>query len=152
MTQPSQYAPETRIPPPSDNLEPKEASTIWQRASGAILRAVIAALLIFLVSLGADLLLLRDHEPARLTIEISDGISALVIGLLSYKIFRLQQQRREYVRHKVEVIADMNHHVRNALQIISLTTHGSRDKEEIINIRESVNRIQWALRELLPKI
>jgi hypothetical protein len=55
------------------------------------------------------------------------------------------------VRHKVEVIADMNHHVRNALQVISLTTHGN-DKEEIGVIRESVNRIQWALRELLPKI
>jgi hypothetical protein len=63
----------------------------------------------------------------------------------------MQQQRREYVRHKVEVIADMNHHVRNALQIISLTTHG-KDKQEIGAIRESVNRIQWALRELLPKI
>src|SRR4051812_8557192 len=93
MTQPSQYPPETRSPS-SESLELKEASSIWQRTSGAILRAVLAALLIFLVSLGADILLLRDHEPARLTVEISDAISALVIGLLSYRIFRLQQQRR----------------------------------------------------------
>src|SRR4051794_14407302 len=103
MTQPSQYASETRTPP-SESLEPKRASSIWKRAAGAILLALLAALLIFLVSLGADILLLRDHEPARLTIEISDGISAFVIGLLSYKIFRMQQQRREYVRHKLEVI------------------------------------------------
>lgn len=113
--------------------------------------AFLAALAIFIVSVGADIMLLRDHQPARFTIEISDAISSLVIGLLSYRLFRLQQQRREYVRHKVEVIADMNHHVRNALQVISLTTHGN-DKDEIGVIRESVNRIQWALRELLPKI
>jgi len=37
------------------------------------------------------------------------------------------------------------------LQVISLTTHGS-STQEIRTIRESVNRIQWALRELLPKI
>jgi hypothetical protein len=115
------------------------------------LLAALAALAIFVISVGADKFLLRDYETARLTIEISDGISSLVIGLLSYRLFRLQQQRREYVRHKVEVIADMNHHVRNALQVISLSTHGN-GKEEISVIRNSVNRIQWALRELLPKI
>lgn len=86
-----------------------------------------------------------------MTIEISDAISSVVIGALSYRVFRLQQQRRNYVRQKLEVIADMNHHVRNALQVISLSTHGS-DQEQITAIRESMNRIQWALRELLPKI
>jgi hypothetical protein len=151
MTTPhSHYASESRNEPAED-LESQTGLSTWQKSSGAVLLAGIAALLIFVISLGADMLLLRDHEPARFTIEISDGISSLVIGLLSYRLFRLQQQRREYVRHKVEVIADMNHHVRNALQVISLTTHGG-DKEEIGVIRESVNRIQWALRELLPKI
>ncbi len=150
MSQPSQPIPETR----STSAQPASESlrkSVWARVRGAVFLAAIAALLIFLISLGADLVLLHDHEPARLTIEISDGISALVIGLLSYRIFRLQQQRREYVRHKVEIIADMNHHVRNALQVISLSTHGG-EQDEIAAVRESVNRIQWALRELLPKI
>ena len=150
MSHPSQYAPET--PTSNGDNSPKSSSrSIRSTVGGAILLAGIAAALIFLVSVTADLILLHGHEPARLTIEISDAVSAAVIGFLSYRIIRLQQQRREYVRQKVEVIADMNHHVRNALQVISLTTHGGK-QEEIVAIRESVNRIQWALRELLPKI
>jgi signal transduction histidine kinase len=126
-------------------------TSVWHGRAGAIVLAIIAAIFIFVISVSADVLMLQDHEPARMTVEISDAISSAVIALLSYRLFRLQQQRREYVRHRVEVISDMNHHVRNALQVISLTTHGS-SKDEITTIHESVNRIQWALRELLPKI
>jgi hypothetical protein len=149
MNQPSQYVSETRTI--ETESHPVNVSSPIHTQGRAILLALVSALLIFAVSVSADLFLIRDHQPARLTIEISDGISAIVIGVLSYKIFRLQQQRREYVRHKVEVISDMNHHVRNALQVISLTTHGGK-QDEIVAVRESVNRIQWALRELLPKI
>lgn len=148
MSSPVQDVPE----PPYPDLGPESPpKTLWNRVPGAILLAGLATLLIFVVSSTADLLMLREHETARLTIELSDAISASVIGLLSYRLFRLHQERRERLRHRVEVIANMNHHVRNALQVISLSSHG-KDIEEIATIRESVNRIQWALRELLPKI
>jgi hypothetical protein len=150
MTKPSQFASENQdIRPEAQDQNAKPFPR--QSPYRAILLALVAALAIFVVSVGADMLLIHDHEPARFTVEVSDAISSLVIGLLSYRLFRLQDQKREYVRHKLEIIADMNHHVRNALQVISLTTYGN-DKEEIGAIRESVNRIQWALRELLPKI
>jgi hypothetical protein len=93
----------------------------------------------------------KEHEPARITVEISDAVSSIAIGLLWFQLLRMQQQRREDLRRRIEMIADMNQHVRNALQVISLSTHG-RDQQEIANIRESMNRIQWALKEVLPKI
>jgi hypothetical protein len=136
--------------PVQENSESK-VSAKPKRVAGIILLAVVCALLVFVVSLGADILMLREHEPARRTIEFSDAISSAVIGLLSYKLIRSYYERREHLRNRVEVISDMNHHVRNALQVISLTSHG-KDKDEITAIRDSVNRIQWALRELLPKI
>ena len=123
----------------------------WQSAGRAIGLALIATCLVFFVSSAADMFMFHEHEPARMTIEISDVIASVIIGLLSYQLLRLQQQRREQLRRRVEMISDMNHHVRNALQVISLSTHG-KDQQEITNIRESMNRIQWALRELLPKI
>ena len=46
----------------------------------------------------------------------------------------------------------MNHHVRNALQVISLSTFSTADQAQIDTIKPSVNRIQWALREILPKM
>lgn len=135
-----------------DSQPPNFPPSFWSRISGAILLAIIFTLLVFVVSSGADLLMLREHETAHTTIELSDGVSSLAIGLLSFQLVRMQQERRAKLRRRVEVIADMNHHVRNALQVISLSTHGKENKEEIAAIRESMNRIQWALRELLPKI
>ena len=135
---------------PQEEVEPRKVP-FWGRAVGAVLLSVLFVLLIFFVSSTADLFLLHEHETPRITIEFSDGISAAVIGVLCYWLVRLHQERRQHLRHKLEVIADMNHHVRNALQVISLTSHG-KTKEEIAAIRESVGRIQWALKELLPKI
>lgn len=126
-------------------------SSFSQTSTSAILIAIAVAAIVFLVSSIADFALLYEHEPARLTIEISDAISSGVIGLLCFQLFRMQQQRRRQIRQRLEVIADMNHHVRNALQVISFTVE-SRDQQEIKAIRESMNRIQWALKELLPKI
>lgn len=135
---------------PNDEVEPRKIP-FWNRIGGAVLLSAIGALLIFFVSSTADLFLLHEHETPRITIELSDGISASVIGVLCYWLVRLQQDRREQLRQRLEVIAGLNHHVRNALQVIALTSHG-KTKEEIAAIRESVGRIQWALKELLPKI
>jgi hypothetical protein len=43
----------------------------------------------------------------------------------------------------------MNHHVRNALQTISYSPYTEQEKQ-IRMIAESVSRIEWALREVLP--
>jgi len=148
MSSPAQEAHDPSFPEPSPEPTPK---TFWSRVGGAVVLAALFTLLVFLVGSTADLFLLKEHETPRITIEFSDAISAGVIGLLAYKLLRFHQDSRDRLRQRVETIANMNHHVRNALQVISLTSHG-RDKEEIAAIRESVNRIQWALREILPKI
>jgi hypothetical protein len=43
----------------------------------------------------------------------------------------------------------MNHHVRNALQAISYSPYAEHEKQMKL-IAESVSRIEWALREILP--
>ena len=125
--------------------------SFWTTTGRAILFAILSGVLIFFVSSLADWMLIREHQTARFTVELSDAISAAAIAVLSFQIVRLHQERRQRLRERIEIISEMNHHVRNALQIISLTATG-KDKEEIATIRDSVNRIQWALRELLPKI
>ena len=145
-------SPAKEVAAPLDTEQDKMTASFWSRVAGTVLLAIIFALLVFVVSSAADLLMLREHETARITIELSDGVSSLTIGMLSFQLLRMHQERRAKLRRRVEVIADMNHHVRNALQVISLSTHGKENEEEIAAIRESMNRIQWALRELLPKI
>src|SRR3954467_5836553 len=133
MASPSAQA---RVPSPAISTKPTDVSTrFWSTSRGAIIRSIIVAVLVFLVSSAADLFMFYKHEPARIAIEISDGISSVLIGLLSYQLLRLQQQRREQLRQRLEMIADMNHHVRNALQVISLSTHG-HDQQEIAAVHE----------------
>jgi hypothetical protein len=64
-------------------------------------------------------------------------------------VFVYEQRRHKAILNKVRVIAAMNHHVRNALQTIAYSPY-TRQEEQIRLIGDSVNRIQWALREILP--
>ena len=44
----------------------------------------------------------------------------------------------------------MNHHVRNALQVISDSVHLRGHTQQIKDIHVAIKRIDWALREILP--
>jgi two-component sensor histidine kinase len=62
--------------------------------------------------------------------------------------------RKERVRviERLATIDEMNHHIRNALQIISFNAHGESSETELAEIRQAVTRIQWSLNEILPKV
>jgi len=78
---------------------------------------------------------------------IDDLCGGLIAGLLAY---RYEYSRSKYLEEKLKTIELMNHHIRNAMQVIvdSVYLHGhARQFEEIQN---SVKRIDWALREILP--
>ena len=82
------------------------------------------------------------------------GISAylddLILGVLAgLLVFAYEQRRSRDMRKKLAVIAAMNHHVRNALQTISYLPYTDQAKQVQL-IQQSVNRIQWALQEILP--
>jgi hypothetical protein len=76
-----------------------------------------------------------------------DLILGLVAGLL---VFAYEQKRHNAMLKRIQVIADMNHHVRNALQTITFSRY-AENAQQIDLIDESAKRIQWALRELLPQ-
>lgn len=82
------------------------------------------------------------------------GISAylddLILGVLAgLLVFAYEQRRSSDLRKKLAVIAAMNHHVRNALQTISYLPYTDQARQVQL-IEQSVNRIQWALQEILP--
>jgi hypothetical protein len=39
----------------------------------------------------------------------------LIAGVLVFRLLQYERDRREQVRQRLEIIAEMNHHVRNAL-------------------------------------
>jgi hypothetical protein len=91
---------------------------------------------------------LSVHYGLRGSQRVADDIlGGLIAGLL---VFWYEHARSRYVMERLKTIALMNHHVRNALQVIALSTHMPPDAEQIARMKDAVERIEWALREVLP--
>jgi hypothetical protein len=65
-------------------------------------------------------------------------------------VFIYEQRRYKNALEHLHIIAEMNHHVRNALQVIVSCKGLARTEQQIKVISQAVNRIEWALREVLP--
>lgn len=114
--------------------------------------AALAALAVFMVGAGLDWFVLHENESRNIAISLSDTLAAMIAGALVFRLLQYERERRRHIRHRLEVIADMNHHVRNALQVISLSAYSFADQQQLTAVKESVERIQWALKEILPKL
>lgn len=101
---------------------------------------------LFIAALGSMVEATIEHHA----IIAFESIDEIVIGITAaLVVFAYEQRRHKAILNKVRVIAAMNHHVRNALQAISYAPY-TEQKEQIRLIADSVYRIQWALREILP--
>lgn len=125
---------------------------MWSRRSGLIscVVAVIVAVLGFIL----DHVLVKVGLPRFDMLIISNGLTGMFAGGLLYQLAREEKASRELVRARMKTIAELNHHIRNALQVIRFLG-GQRnqglDAMQLQLINDSVDRIEWALREVLPK-
>jgi|GEM_PF-359110 hypothetical protein len=133
---------------PAPVLDEAQVNRAWRRK----LLLVIAgfAVAAFVVTELMHYLLVPDLEPYRERI-MAEGGSALILAMLAAKLLHNAYKARQHALARLQVIAELNHHVRNALEVISLSAYITRDEEAIRRIMEGVNRIDWALREILPR-
>jgi len=73
------------------------------------------------------------------------AFDTLLIGGLVWVLMLHSRHQRLLANHRFRVIADCNHHIRNALQVIAYM-----DTKDTIVMRQQVDRIEWVLREVLP--
>ena len=93
----------------------------------------------------SDLLVISFHPQPVFPI-----LDAVVLGVLCGAIaWSYQRRQNRYLAERLEVIADMNHHVRNDLQVIQYSAYMTRNQEHIQRIEQSLGRIDWALRVVL---
>jgi hypothetical protein len=83
------------------------------------------------------------------------GVSALIDNLLvgvaaGVMVFAYEWHRHKLVLRQMRIIAEMNHHVRNALQPILYSPYLKEQAEQVRIIQQGTERIQWALKEVLP--
>jgi hypothetical protein len=116
---------------------------VWGRP--ALLSAGVMAG-VLLVGLALDWYIM----PERRTLLASDLFAGAVAGALAYVALRFQRARQQMVQSRLRVIAEMNHHIRNAITPLALNAQLAQNPQAIQMTREAVERIDWALREILP--
>jgi|SRR5208282_4412977 len=115
-------------------------------AGGGPLKSFAVGLSVFSLGsvLAAWLNLHNVHGWLAFTDNILTGIAAGLMVLL------YERWRQRDVEKKLRTIRLMNHHVRNALQIISAASYSLNSTEQPSTVQDAVRRIEWALREVLP--
>jgi len=110
----------------------------WKVAAVVVVSVAVLAYL-------SDVYLVTSHPQRMFAV-----FDALSLGALTAAISWFYQRRQNrFLMQRLEVIADMNHHVRNDLQVIQYSAYMTKDKEHIQRIEQSLGRIDWALREVL---
>jgi hypothetical protein len=132
---------------PETLLEAYPAKMVRHSAVGAVLAGVLLGVAMFAVQIAID----RTVGHTRQTLWYSDMLMGLLTavatgaGLLHYRAHMAADRAR------MRMIAEMNHHVRNAMTAISLSVYAKNDPELEKITRDSIQRIDWALREVLAQ-
>jgi hypothetical protein len=121
-------------------------------ASRKKLRLVSAGIgaVVFGSAMLLDRVLVSRGRPRTQISAISNGFMGFITGWFVMRTMDQVCERRENVAARLKTIADMNHHIRNALQTIQFSAYSTKDQQTIAEITDAVERIQWALREVLP--
>jgi hypothetical protein len=125
----------------------------WMKRSGWLFLAVV--MLVSVVGYGMDRLLAVEGLSRWDLLGLNDVVTGMVAGSLFLYVARREKARRDRVGERMRTVAELNHHIRNALQVIKLagaqSSPSSFDHRQLQLIKESADRIEWALREVLPK-
>jgi hypothetical protein len=115
-----------------------------------LLLFLIVVLVVSVLGLGFDWLLVKEGVKRLDVMALSNGLTGVAVGLLYLQLSGIERERRAQVQQQLRTIAEMNHHIRNALQVIAYAS-AATDKAQSVNlVSQSVERIEWALREVLP--
>jgi len=115
--------------------------------SSAVL-PLLAATLVFVITSMSDVILEYKHPASFWPFLIDDVVMSALSGFLVW--FYERRRSRELAR-KLYVVAEMNHRVRNELEIIQYSAYSTKEKQHIATISESVARIETALRDILER-
>jgi signal transduction histidine kinase len=126
----------------------KQHNAMWNVSPRVKLWSIAVGLVCFVVTDFMHYILVPDLGRRRERL-LAEFISALVVALLAAKLMSALNQLRAAALLRMQVISEMNHHIRNALTAISLTADSIQNQQSIGVISESVDRIEWALREIL---
>ena len=115
-------------------------------ARSTLILAVLAGGLVLAITIVSDALLDLTRPITVWPYLIDDTILSALGGCV---VWFYERHRRRELAKRLFVIAEMNHRVRNELQVIQYSAYATKEKEHITIIGESVAKIEASLSEIL---
>ena len=119
---------------------------IISRVQRALVGFAVGAF-IFLSGGVLDWFVTRQYLP-RISLMLAGAAVALAVGLLVFQILTDIQERYQTMLGRLQRIAELNHHIRNALQVIAYHNVPERNERAIQQVNAEVVRIESVLREV----
>ncbi len=120
-----------------------------RRSVTDLLRTCALSLLIGGGAFTAGILLDVALGVENRTVLYSDVFTALIATVLAFGVATHYERLRRADAERLQVAADVNHHVRNALTTVLYSVHVRQDPELVDVTEQAVSRIDWTLREIL---
>ena len=73
----------------------------------------------------------KTASPAPTFCLLRTALTGIVAGFLFYSLSNNERQRRQLVQERLRTIAEMNHHIRNALQVITYATAAENQTDSV---------------------
>ena len=117
----------------------------------SVIAASVAAGVLFAVSYAADAILWVLNIPAAAT--ITNNLAIAIIGAAVVLVFLRRRHQREIVARAKEraiIVAEMNHHIRNAMTPLVLGVSSDDLNERLRTLDQATDRVDYVLTDLLP--
>ncbi len=114
----------------------------WLLASAAGCAVFVAT---FVVQWFVYSRFLGDHELHLVGV----SVASLLTFIFVQRMMAYLRQRRLAIQRRFQIVAEMNHHIRNSLQTILYQSY-TVDDQVATRLKDAVDRIEWVLEQVLP--
>ena len=122
----------------------------WFARTSRVQRALVGCAVgafTFLSGGVLDWFVTRQYLP-RISLMLAGAAVALAVGLLVFQLLTDIQERYQAMMDRLQRVVELNHHIRNALQVIAYHNVPERSERAIQQVNAEVLRIESVLREV----
>lgn len=119
------------------------------RSSAAIAAAGLG-LIVCMAGYLMDLFVLSELHVGAAAVLISDALTGLIAGILTYKLIRALAQKHQDALSRLALLADMHRELKSALNMVSrseMQTEGKRRAAEM-----NIQNVESTLRHLISQL
>jgi hypothetical protein len=100
----------------------------------------------------AALLMITDELSLHFGLKGSQRIVDDIFGgaIAGAVVFGYARTKLRHMEQQLNTIGLMNHHIRNALQVIRYSGYIRPESQQVAQVEDAIERIEWTLREILP--